>query len=202
VDILGIIFDLGRVLIKVDTQNQLIQSITKQANITSDEAMQKLVENDIFKQYNKGLLTPNEFHKLLQKEINAEIAYHEFKKIWCSIFSVQDGIETIANTLKQKFKIAILSDTDPLHWEYITTNFPWIKNLGPAWLSYERGIMKPDANSFKGTASLIHLQPEQCLFIDDLQQNVDGAKSIGMHAILFKNVQQLKEELIQLGILK
>ena len=44
------------------------------------------------------------------------------------------------------------------------------------------------------------LNPEECLFIDDLKENIEGARATGMDGIVFESIEQLQSELISRGI--
>lgn len=63
-------------------------------------------------------------------------------------------------------------------------------------------IKKPQPEFFYAHINKHNLRPEQIIFIDDKLINVIAAQSIGMHAIHFKNAQQLRTQLTQWNILE
>ena len=56
-------------------------------------------------------------------------------------------------------------------------------------------MQKPNKNIFKMMLNKTHLNPSEIIFIDDTKKNIDVAKKIGIHGILFKNFNQLKKEI-------
>jgi len=62
-------------------------------------------------------------------------------------------------------------------------------------LSAEVGVMKPDARIFQMALEGLSVAPEETVFIDDSLHNVQGAQSVGLHAIHFHSPQQVLEEL-------
>jgi len=50
-------------------------------------------------------------------------------------------------------------------------------------------MRKPDPEIFLHAAELLGLEPDQCVFVDDLAQNADGAKAVGMEAIVHRNAR-------------
>jgi FMN phosphatase YigB (HAD superfamily) len=56
-------------------------------------------------------------------------------------------------------------------------------------------IKKPHPDFFHSHTKKHSLQPEHIIFIDDKLSNVQAARSVGMHAIHFKNARQLRQEL-------
>ena len=67
-------------------------------------------------------------------------------------------------------------------------------------LSYRDGVIKPDPAIYRLLLDRYSLNPEECVFLDDIQKNLDAAKAFGIHTILFHNVEQAKEELRALGV--
>jgi epoxide hydrolase-like predicted phosphatase len=63
-------------------------------------------------------------------------------------------------------------------------------------LSYQHGIRKPDAKIFELAAQRLGVEPSQCVFIDDVADYCEGARAVGMTAIQYKNVDQLKRDLV------
>jgi putative hydrolase of the HAD superfamily len=51
-------------------------------------------------------------------------------------------------------------------------------------ISGEVGMRKPEERIFRHAASLIGLEPGECVFIDDMEANVRAAEAMGMHGVL------------------
>lgn len=66
-------------------------------------------------------------------------------------------------------------------------------------ISYDVLMIKPDKNIYLKLLNKYNLKPCECLFIDDLDINVEGAKSVGINAFVFKDLKdgykKLKEYL-------
>lgn len=56
--------------------------------------------------------------------------------------------------------------------------------------SFEEKMMKPDARLFQLVCERLGVLPEETVFLDDVENNVEGARSIGIHAIHFKSNEQ------------
>jgi putative hydrolase of the HAD superfamily len=56
-------------------------------------------------------------------------------------------------------------------------------------ISGEIGMRKPDAEIFLHAAGLIGVPPEECVFVDDLEQNAEGARAVGMEAIVHRSAR-------------
>ncbi len=56
-------------------------------------------------------------------------------------------------------------------------------------ISGEIGMRKPDPEIFRHAAELIGVPPEECVFVDDLEQNAEGARAVGMHGIVHRNAR-------------
>ena len=61
--------------------------------------------------------------------------------------------------------------------------------------------MKPQAGIYLAAAKNVNAPPERCLFIDDLEVNVEGARAVGMQGIRFETVKLLTDRLTELGLL-
>lgn len=65
-------------------------------------------------------------------------------------------------------------------------------------LSYETGLWKPDAAIYLHALEKANVRPEEAVFIDDQEQNVVAAQKLGIHGILFENLEQIKSKLEEL----
>lgn len=67
--------------------------------------------------------------------------------------------------------------------------------------SADEGVMKPDPKIYLDTCKKLGVVPEECIFVDDDQVNLNGAKELGMIPAFFSDVEFLKQEFINQGIL-
>ena len=63
------------------------------------------------------------------------------------------------------------------------------------------GLRKPEAAIYKRALDILGKPAERVLFIDDRPENVAGAVSVGMKGIVFKGAGELRDELVELGVL-
>jgi HAD superfamily hydrolase (TIGR01509 family) len=68
--------------------------------------------------------------------------------------------------------------------------------------SYKVGLRKPDKEIYLKACELAEVEPKESVFIDDLSENIYGAKKIGLNGIHYKSVTTLKSELKLLGIVE
>jgi putative hydrolase of the HAD superfamily len=62
------------------------------------------------------------------------------------------------------------------------------------------GVRKPEEQIYRLALEIAQREPEECILIDDRGLNLECAREIGMHTIQFKNVDQLRQDLAQQGI--
>ncbi len=100
----------------------------------------------------------------------------------------------IKQELKPKYKIGFLSNTSA-NWldELFTPD--QLELFEVKILSFQIGYAKPEAQAYEIAAERLGMRLTECVFIDDRQEYVDGAKRVGMKSILFTTNAQLKQDL-------
>jgi putative hydrolase of the HAD superfamily len=96
-------------------------------------------------------------------------------------------------------KTAILSNMGDNVHESLLRSFKWVNNFDHCTWSYQLGIAKPDPQIYTYTLEKLGAKAEETLFLDDRQVNIDAAHKLGLVALLFSDVEQLKVDLIRLG---
>ena len=190
---------MGRVIVGIDTVSlgNFFNITEKDPNIT----IQKIMSDNLMLKFNSGKIAPEQFHKSLCNKYNLRVNYSEFKKIWCSIFKPMPDTEQLLRQLHGNLPLGILSDTDILHWNYLIDKYPILNIFPKPTLSFEIGTTKPSPEAYIAAAKNIDAELHNCLFIDDLEKNVAGARSIGMDSIHFKGIKELREELASRDLL-
>ena len=85
--------------------------------------------------------------------------------------------------------------------EYCEKKFDYHKLFDSVLYSFDASALKNGKVIFELILEKLDAKPEQCIFIDDVQGNLDIAKSLGIDTIIFKNSDQLEKELKLLDIL-
>ena len=195
VDIQAVIFDLGRVLVNIDN-TLLVKKLSKGLEAADlQELARKTMRDPAMVAFNTGRIGPEEFYWRMCETYRLEPDFETFKRLWCEIFYTMDGMEDLVSSLNSRLVIGLLSDTDPIHWEHIQTTWPWIGRIKKPTLSYEVGVMKPNAAIYLTAARNVATELAHCLFIDDLEANVEGARAVGMQAIRFEDPATLLKDL-------
>ena len=88
---------------------------------------------------------------------------------------------------KNKYKLFILSNTNPLHFSYGRRKFKYINLVDKFILSYKLKMIKPDKKIFRTVIEKYKLVPSETLFVDDLKENCLAAEDTGMKTICYRN---------------
>lgn len=197
-----IFFDIGGVLIDIHPE-RAIQYWSDCTDIDPQTLHDKF-PLDSHNDYEKGLLTDHEWFIAVKEALPQPCCLKEsdFFKGWKMLLGNEKSTVNLMKQLKNHHSIWLLSNTNPQHIrDEIETRYIFPDVVDGAVYSFNVGQRKPDIAIYQSALSLAKTLPEQALFIDDLKENIDAAKSIGMHGIHFQSTQQLKTELIQLGLL-
>lgn len=92
-------------------------------------------------------------------------------------------------------RTAILSNMGDSVLANIQHEFTWIHNFDVLVWSFQLGLAKPDPAIYRHTLERLGTVPGETLFIDDKRANIDAALALGMKAIEFRSVPQLRLDL-------
>jgi len=195
-----IIFDLGNVILPFN-HYQIAEKLSRFVQKKEFHNPQRIFsylfdfENGSVNGYEVGKVSSLEFFQSLKKSLHLTLSLEEFTPIWNDIFWENVEVSEIIRSLKGKKRLALLSNTNPLHFDYILSKFPVVRIFDKWILSHEVGSKKPDAKIFQKAIEWASVEPEKILFIDDMKTHVEVAVSLGMHGIHFISAHQLKKEL-------
>jgi len=189
----AIIFDLGRVIVDVndtDAVKALIRYTKKdQASVHFALFYSKHYEN-----FTLGRILPAEFYAAVKKH--------------------RPKVEQLIRKLKQKkdklkvnsnhYSLILLSDTNKLHFEFILKNYPILKEFNDVVVSYKHNCKKPSKKIFlialKKAKSLAGAGPDECLYLDDLIENIEDARQLGITAMQYTKFHDLVAAFKRFGI--
>jgi putative hydrolase of the HAD superfamily len=163
----------------------------------------KLKEDGIKDYWNdmqRGIITLEE---AIRKSYHTDIPDDKMREIislWKENWKMDPEMIVIAKNLSKKYTIAVLSNVDKLSTEMYKDDLTIINFIKHQFRSFELGLIKPEREIYEYTLKKLNTNPEECIFIDDKEENVNAANKLGIHGILFQNKKQLIRELQKLGI--
>ena len=114
---------------------------------------------------------------------------------------ISGTVDILAELRERDVAVYALSNWSAETFPFAQRRFEVLQWFRAIFLSAEVRLVKPDPRIFKCFCEKFALRPEQIIFIDDLQHNVEAARMVGMHAIQFADPALLRQELGRLGIL-
>lgn len=157
-----------------------------------------------------GKMTSAEFWESVGKKLafmgmGREVEGWRFKGFWEGIMletlSLHRDVVEVCVKMRSKATVAALSNTIQEH-ALVLQKHGVYQTFNPVILSCQVGMRKPNADIFRKAAELTKSKPARCLLIDDLEENIEGAKKAGFQALLYKgDCNELRHELHRMGLL-
>jgi glucose-1-phosphatase len=196
----ALLFDLGRVLIPFEF-NRAYRAMETLTGLETSEIRWRLAATTLFREFETGLMEPEAFAAEVMRVLDFKCDLTEFGRIWNSIFLSETLIpEAVIRDLKSRYRLVVVSNTNQLHFEMLRTAYPIFEHFFGYILSYQVRAMKPDPAFYAAALDMAGCLPEECVFIDDLPENVEGAKLAGFDGIIFQSFPQLAVELKRRGV--
>ncbi len=96
-------------------------------------------------------------------------------------------------------KTGLLSNMPVDMIRYARQQFAWLNHFDHQTFSAEVGIIKPDPAIYRHSLNGLGVMASEALFVDDRVPNTQGARAVGMYAIQFQSMTQLKNDLGKMG---
>jgi putative hydrolase of the HAD superfamily len=97
-------------------------------------------------------------------------------------------------------KTGILSNMGDNVLESLEANFPWLNDFDVLIWSYQHNLAKPEPEIYHLLLERLGTAPEETLFLDDKLVNIEAARHLGLQALQFSTVEQLRQDLITTGL--
>jgi putative hydrolase of the HAD superfamily len=146
----------------------------------------------------KGHLSMDEFFQRLAEHSHQKPA--EIAGIFGDTQMIDNDMVSLIDQLHARYQIGLLSNSRGDYIRPILEEHAIGHLFDEVVISAEVGMIKPHSEIFEFTLDKMNAKPEETVFIDDSEHNVEAARAIGIRGIVFKNVDDLKEKLAGLGI--
>lgn len=193
----NIIFDVGNVLVNFrDIDYMLDLGFSKEL---AEYFQKHIVKNPLWQELDRGVLKPedvmNEMKTLVPEyPKEADLFFERLDEI---VESFPYAKEWLMDLRKRGYCTYLLSNYPKDLFEHHVTSgrFTFIDQIDGKIVSAYEKVIKPDPAIYKILLDRYTLVPEECVFLDDRLENVEGAKAFGIHGIHFTDYKTAKEQL-------
>jgi putative hydrolase of the HAD superfamily len=199
----NVIFDVGNVFVRWSPSEVTRRcfNLAPESN-ENRQRVEALFHSPVWTRLNLGEITQVDAEAAYQAQL--DLTKDETTNLFFHILDHQDlidGTETIARRLKQAgYRLFGLTDNVHEVVAHLKVRYQFWDLFEGAIVSAEVGLMKPHQAIFRHAIKTFNLIPSESVFLDDVQANVNGARSIGMEACLFTSPSRCEQDLRALGL--
>ncbi len=183
----NIILDMGNVLIEYDVDRPLDA-------LCPDGESKKIIRRELFEsgewiESDRGSITDAQMLAAAKKRVPEKYhnALERCERQWTEFLNRIDGAPEFCRAMRESGKnIYVLSNASGRFYEYFP-RFYDMDFFDGVVVSSDLHIIKPEIGIYEYILDKYGLKADECLFIDDREENVRGAETVGMNAVLFEN---------------
>lgn len=193
-----ILFDLGRVVVELGES-----PIPKcWLNTESSMSIEACFSSETGQNFEKGDISALEFATRLKEQLGLKQSTTEIMDAFTAWpIGVFPNMSEVLNTLRSQYHLAVLSNTNELHFPRLIEEFGIAEYFDTIFVSHHMHKAKPELAAFEHVLEVLKVMPEKVLFLDDNQQNIEAALSIGINSVQVCGEEQVIQALKAKGVL-
>jgi putative hydrolase of the HAD superfamily len=197
-DVDFVLFDLGGVLIELGG----ITMLQELAGIASDEEVwTRWLGCPWVRKFEKGKCSATEFSVGVVSEWQLDISPERFLEVFRDWpIGPYPGARILLEEVQRSVPIGCLSNTNSLHWEHQSVAWPMLGMFDATFLSFELGLVKPDADIFQAVADELPVHRQRVLYLDDVALNADAARNFGFRSEQVRGPDECRTALKKFGL--
>lgn len=199
----AVIFDIGRVIVRLNLNRAFApiaagirdNGVSAQ-RLSPEEVWKTICQDERWPDWQEGRLSPHEWHEHLMGRLKLSLTYAQFREAWNLVLDPQTILsDDLFAQLSGRCRLALLSNTDPLHVEALEERFTFSRHFPVRIYSCSVGASKPSAAIYRAALEQLGVSASETVYVDDIQEFVDAARGLGMDAIRFQSRAGLEDQL-------
>jgi putative hydrolase of the HAD superfamily len=198
----GIIFDIGRVLVRVDIRRAQ-QGLAAGLNLTPEELWSAIERDPRWGDWQEGRMSARDWHQNVSNRLGIGMNFEKFKQVWNSALDPEPiHPNSLFAGLTKSYTLGLLSNTDPIHVECLESTYKFFDYFPKSVRTYSCvvGSSKPNPVIYRQALRACKLRADQAVYIDDIATYAEAARGLGMEGIQFRSPEQLRKDLATLGV--
>lgn len=198
----AVIFDYGRVL--TGPPDPAAHAELRRITGLAADRLDRLYWKDR-PAYDEGKLTGEGFWRKLGSDAGLKLSEPAIEELnlWDARMWTRGDPAMLAWQLAIKQRgllTAIVSNMGDSVHEHMVRELDWLSRFDVLVWSYRLGVAKPAPAIYRYALEQLGTRPEETLFVDDKQENVDAANAMGMRGIIFLDVEKLRADIVESGL--
>ena len=178
------LFDIGGVVIDIDFE-RTFRKWSIHSGVPVETIQFGFSHDQVYEQHERGEIGSIEFYRHISEGIEMELSFEQFKEGWNEILiaPIPQTVELL-HKLAHRIPLYALSNSNPMHKEHWENNFAdELEPFNRIFVSSDLGFRKPELDAYLSVVEALNTSPEKIVFFDDLGDNVEAARALGMQAI-------------------
>jgi putative hydrolase of the HAD superfamily len=196
----AVFFDLGKVLVDFNWQT-VTGKLKSDVSVSADEFNERILKHPNLYAYETGQISTDQFFQWMRDEIHYRKTIHELIQTWSDIFQPLPERIRLLPELKKHYRLGMISNTCDAHFQLLKAKYDFFNLFDRIILSFETGCMKPDPAIYHHARNSMRVSPGESLFIDDLEENTEAAKSLGWHTIHIQPDESLERVMNEMKLI-
>lgn len=195
-EIKSIIFDLGKVIFDLSF-DRVFQSWATSSGRQFADIKNKFAFDNIFYEFERNDISPTQFRTAILQRLDITLSDKEFDNGWCNLYlDTYKDIDNFLIDLKSNYRLIALTNTNVIHNDTWRARYAdTLLHFEKIFSSHELKTRKPESKIYEIVLDYLKLKPEQTIFLDDNEENINGAKKLGILTILVTSNEQMKVDL-------
>ena len=190
-----VIFDIGNVL--TDFAWQEMYKEKGLGGETYERVAKATVQSSYWCELDRGVLT---FEEVMERFVSLDAEMEEeIRRVLADTHGIVTGrayaVPWVCSLKERGLKVYVLSNFSEKIWRDCKDALEFYEYTDGGIISYREHLIKPDLQVYRLLLERYGLEANECVFIDDLNENVYAAKNLGINGIVFENYEQAKKEL-------
>jgi putative hydrolase of the HAD superfamily len=195
-----IIFDFGNVIGFFDNRRGA-RRLAKETRIPESVWLEHVFDSELEADYESGRIRSKDFLHRLRELAGVDVPEPVLVDAFSDIFSPNAEVCALIPKLGHRYRLLLGSNTNELHARQFRKQFAeTLDHFDELVLSFEVGARKPHRTFFEHCKQRARCLPDECVFIDDLHRNVEGARACGLNGIVYHEIGELLCHLGELGV--
>jgi glucose-1-phosphatase len=196
----AIIFDIGRVLVRINL-GRAMSGLAEAVAMSPDEVWSALEKHPTWRDWQEGRMTPRDFWLSVNTRFGTALGFEQFTEIWNRVIDPKPIVDgTLLAPLAKRYRLCLLSNTDPIHVAHLEATFEPMRYFPRRIYSCAVGVSKPNPLIYRAALEACQVAAQDALYIDDIPAYAEAARNLGLAAMVFTSPEQLSSDLQSLGI--